>query len=84
VAVVAALRIRGAWLCAWSAGLAMIVYGVASLINPDVASAANRFFAVMAVLWGLAFIVLFLRERRDKPVREARRPRGTLTPIEEP
>jgi hypothetical protein len=59
LAVIASLRTTGGWrLLPWGAGLALSVYGVASLIAPNDASAANTIWAVLAVGWGIAFVAV--------------------------
>jgi hypothetical protein len=64
--VIASLRPTGGWhLLAWGAGLALFVYGVASLVAPNDASAANTVWAVLAVGWGVAFVVV--TERIGRP-----------------
>jgi hypothetical protein len=66
LAVIASLRSAGGWrLLAWGAGLALCVYGVASLIAPNDASAAHTVWAVLAVGWGVAFVVV--AERIGRP-----------------
>jgi hypothetical protein len=66
LAVMASLRPTGRWrLLAWAAGLALSVYGIASLIAPNDASAANTVWAVLAVGWGVAFVVV--TERIGRP-----------------
>jgi hypothetical protein len=56
LAGLAALRPPGWRLTAWSAGIAAFIYGFASLIVPDDASAAITVWAVVAMLWGIGFI----------------------------
>jgi hypothetical protein len=63
---ISALRTAGGWrLLAWGSGLVLSIYGVASLIVPGDASAANTVWAVLAAGWGLAFIVV--AERIGRP-----------------
>jgi hypothetical protein len=57
LAGLSSLRPPGWRLTAWSAGIAAFVYGLASLIVPDDASAAIAVWAVLAMLWGVGFIV---------------------------
>jgi hypothetical protein len=57
LAGLAALRPPGWRLPAWSAGIAAFIYGFASLIFPDDASAAIAVWAVFAMLWGIGFVV---------------------------
>jgi hypothetical protein len=63
LAVVAALRVPGWRLTAWSVGIAAATYGVSSLAAPTDASAANALWASLAFVWGVAFIVIAERER---------------------
>lgn len=56
--VLASLRPTGWWLPAWFAGLLPAIYGLASITFPAVSSAATLFWAVAAILWGLAFIAM--------------------------
>jgi len=66
LAVIASFRPAGGWrLLGWAAGLILAVYGVASLIVPNDASAANGVWAVLATAWGMAFI--FATERIGRP-----------------
>jgi hypothetical protein len=67
LAVVAALRPPGWRIVAWSAGLGVMVYGLASLLNPTDASAHGGPAAIAALLWGGALIVTAERERRALP-----------------
>lgn len=64
LAFVAALRPPSWPVPAWSAGLAAALYGAASLANPEDASAVNDLWALLAVVWGVAFIAMAERERR--------------------
>jgi hypothetical protein len=57
LAGLASLRPPGWRLPAWSAGIAAFVYGLASLVVPDDASAATAAWAVLAMLWGIGFII---------------------------
>lgn len=52
---------------AWIAGLASIDYGLHSLVFPDVASAAPAFWAVAAIIWGAAFLVVAQTRARRLP-----------------
>jgi hypothetical protein len=73
---VASLRPGGGWrLVAWGAGAAPIVYGVASLAATKDASAAHPIWAVLAILWGIAFIAV--TERVARPTSEPAGPAYT-------
>ena len=60
---IAALRPTGWRLPAWSAGLSMMVIGIASLTFPQDASSLGGPWALLAIAWGAAFIVVAQRER---------------------
>jgi hypothetical protein len=75
LAGVASLRPPGWRLSGWSAGLAAFVYGLASLIVPDDASAATAVWAVLAIVWGIGFIVA-----AEYEVRSARAAEVTTSP----
>jgi hypothetical protein len=64
LAGVAALGVPGWALPAWSSGLAAMGYGIVSLVFPEDASAALPAWAVLAIAWGVAFIVVGEVERR--------------------
>jgi hypothetical protein len=64
LALVASLRPPGWRLPAWSAGLSAVLFGVASIANPGDASALNRYWAVLAIAWGIGFIVTAETTRR--------------------
>jgi hypothetical protein len=69
LAVVASLRVPGWRLGAWSAGLALALYGVSSLAAPSDASASPAAWALLAIAWGVAFIAVSERERRSEATR---------------
>jgi len=72
LAGVAALRPPGWRIPAWSAGLSSILYGSASFANPGDASSATSLWALLAIAWGVAFILAAERERREpEPVSDA-------------
>jgi hypothetical protein len=71
LAALASLRPSGWRLPAWSAGIAAFVYGLASLIVPDDSSAATVVWAVLAMLWGVGFIVAAEYEVRGARPAEA-------------
>jgi hypothetical protein len=75
LAGVASLRPPGWRLSGWSAGLAAFVYGLASLIVPDDASAATAVWAILAMVWGIGFIVA-----AEYEVRIARAAEETTSP----
>lgn len=55
--LLASLLPLGWWLSAWSAGAMAIVYGLASVLFPDLASSVGTLWGGLAVLWGVAFVV---------------------------
>ena len=74
LAVIASFRPAGGWrLPGWAAGLILAIYGVASLVVPNDASAANSVWATLAVTWGLAFIFATERIGRRTLLPAARR-----------
>lgn len=64
LAVIAALRPPGWRIVAWSSGLGVMLYGLASLLNPTDASAHGGPAAIAALVWGGALIVTAEREHR--------------------
>jgi hypothetical protein len=66
VAGVAAVRMPGWRLCAWSAGAAAVIYGLSSFAASSDASAASPPWAALAMLWGAAFVVASEREHRSE------------------
>jgi len=65
LALVAALRPPGSRLPAWSAGLSAVLFGAASIANPGDASALNVYWSVLAIAWGIGFIVIAEAMRRE-------------------
>lgn len=65
LALLAAVRPPGWRLPAWSAGLSAVLFGVASIANPGDASAINAYWSVIAIAWGIGFIVIAEVTRRD-------------------
>jgi hypothetical protein len=68
LAVVAALGIPGWRLPAWSAAIALIVFGAASLFASGDASSLTKPWAIAAILWGIGFALATEREHRAQPV----------------
>ncbi|MEE8331206.1 MAG: PspC domain-containing protein [Acidimicrobiia bacterium] len=66
----AALRVRGWPLAAWTTGLSMVVYGIASLRFRFDASARPYVGGVLVLMWAVAWLVTAERAR----LREARSP----------
>ena len=67
LALVASLRPPGWRLPAWSAGLSAVLFGVASIANQGDASALNGYWSVLAIAWGIGFIVVSEVARRATP-----------------
>jgi hypothetical protein len=61
-ALIAASRMPGWRFTAWSAAAVVAVYGVASLVFPEDASAKGGLWGLLAILWAAAFVVVSLRE----------------------
>lgn len=64
IITLAALRVRGWRLTAWTAGLVVAYYGLASFLTPLDASSAGRAGGALAMAWALLFIVIAEREIR--------------------
>ncbi|MDQ3661594.1 MAG: hypothetical protein M3454_11135 [Actinomycetota bacterium] len=64
---IAASRPPGWGVTAWSTAAVTILYGVASLVFPADASALGGLWAVLAILWGIALVVLSMRESGPPP-----------------
>jgi hypothetical protein len=64
LALVASFRPPGWRLPAWSAGLSALLFGAASIANPGDASALNGYWSVLAIVWGIGFIVIAETTRR--------------------
>jgi hypothetical protein len=69
LAIVAALRPPGWRLPAWSAGLSAVLFGLASVANPGDASALNGYWSVLAIAWGVGFILVAEVTRRESEPR---------------
>jgi len=63
MATVATLKVSGWRLPGLFAGALVIAHGLASLVLPA-ASALSTLWAVLALLWGVAFVVAVEREAR--------------------
>jgi MFS family permease len=70
VGLVASGRAAGWRISAWSAGVGTAVYGLASVIFPQLVSSAGTGWGIAAILGGLAFIALAESEVRRVPRRE--------------
>jgi hypothetical protein len=65
LAAIAALRPPGWAVVAWSVGLGVMLYAVASLVYPTDASAHGGVLGVITLLWGAAFLLVAHRERSE-------------------
>lgn len=63
VGLLAALRASGWRISAWSAGAAVVVFGLASVIYPQDPGAVGRAWGTVAVAGGVVFIAVAERER---------------------
>jgi hypothetical protein len=72
LSAIGALRPQGWRFPAWSAAVAVIVYGAASLAFPGSSSGADGLVAILAVAWGIGFIVAAEIEVRRDPAARAR------------
>jgi hypothetical protein len=66
LALVASFRPPGWRLPAWSAGLSSVLFGAASIANQGDASALNGYWSVLAIAWGIGFIVTAETTRRAR------------------
>lgn len=72
--LLAGARPLGWRLVAWVAGALPVLFGLASLLFPDVDSSLSAEWAAGAISWGVAFIALAQRaSRREPPVRPTAR-----------
>jgi hypothetical protein len=77
VGLMAALKIGGWRLPLWSAGAGSILIGAASVWLADAPGSLGRPWGVFAVVWGLVFVTLGLREAiHRRPERPSGRPRN--------
>lgn len=56
--MLASLRPDGWWLPAWFTGAMVVLYGLASITFPEVASSAGRMWGAAAVAWGFGFVTV--------------------------
>lgn len=62
VAVLAALRPSGWQVSATCAAAATFLFGVASIVNPDIAASGGRGWGAAAVVWSVAWLATTVRE----------------------
>ena len=74
LAMMAALRPTGWRFAAWSAGLSAVLFGAASVANPGDASALNGYWSVLAIVWGIGFILVTEATRREGAPSPAAKP----------
>jgi len=77
LAYVSALRPNGWRLTAWSAGLSAILFGAASIANQGDASALNGYWSVLAIAWGIGFILVAEVTRRASAPTSVAEPSAT-------
>lgn len=65
----AALKFRGWHITAWSAGAAIFLYGLGSVIFPDLPGSAGTGWGIVAILAGVLFVAVAEWERRRLPDR---------------
>jgi CHASE2 domain-containing sensor protein len=68
VGALASLRTDGWRIPAWSAGLALCVFGLGSMIYPDYAGSAGSFWGGLGLVGGLIFILtseILIRNERE-------------------
>lgn len=70
---VASLRTRGWRISAWSVGLVAVLFGLVSVLNPDLPSSAGTGPGLAAMAGGALFVAAAEWERRRDPDRERRR-----------
>lgn len=70
----AASRVPGWRLTAWTAGVALAYYGVASALTPDDASSAGLLWGLLSIVWGGVFVFLAEQEHRDEARAAAEQP----------
>jgi len=58
VGLLASLRPDGWWLSAWVAGLLGALFGLASVVFPDVDSSLGPIWALAAIAWGVVFVAV--------------------------
>ena len=65
----AAMKLRGWRITAWSAGAAIFLYGLGSVIFPDLPGSEGTGWGIVAILAGLVFVAVAEWERRRLPDR---------------
>lgn len=64
LAFLASFRRPGSGLTAWSVGVGAFLFGLASLVNPDVPGSGERGWGAAALLWSLAWLAASRDTRR--------------------
>jgi hypothetical protein len=62
VALLAALRPPGWRLSAWCVAVAAFLFGIGSIVNPDIAASGGRGWGAAAIVWSLAWLAAAARE----------------------
>ena len=68
--LIGATELTGRRITAWLTGVSAVTFGVASLVFPNLPSAAGVGWAVAAVAWGAGYLVLTEREARRRSARQ--------------
>jgi hypothetical protein len=74
VGLLSSLKIRGWRISAWSAGAALFLYGLASVVYPHKAGAEGTEWGLAAILGGLVFVAAAEWEARRSPALVGSRP----------
>lgn len=69
LAIMASLRPFGWRIPAWAAGVLPTLFGVLSLLNPDVDSAFSLPWALLAIAWGVGFVAVAEHTHRGDDTR---------------
>jgi hypothetical protein len=72
IALLAALRPRGWRVPAWCVAVAALLFGIGSLINPDIAASGGRAWGTAAIIWSVAWIATAVRDPAVHDPSEAR------------
>lgn len=68
VALHAALRFAGWSISAVCVAAAALLFGEASILNPDIPASVGRGWGFLAIIWGIAWMAITLRERNRTPL----------------
>lgn len=74
---------RNGWrISAWTAGLATMVFGVASLLYPNVASGASAGWAATAIIWAIVYLIATERRQRQNELPQTSEPDSAEEPAQ--